>query len=59
VRTSHTRNTRARRQRQLDDPPLLCDRPTSANTAPRATSLIHDNIVKRKLAPKPEGNTTF
>ena len=53
----HQRHARARLQRQLNNLPLLCNRPPSANPTSRPFCLIHDHIVRLKPAGIPEGKT--
>ena len=57
VRSRHLRHARARLQRQLYNPPLLCNRPKSAYATSRSRFLcmIHDAIVGLTPEAMPEG----
>ena len=59
VRPRHQRHACAWLQRQLYDPPLLCNRSPPANTTfrPRSLCLHHDAIVRLNFDSVPEGKT--
>jgi hypothetical protein len=52
VRPGHQRHTRARVQRQLYDPPLLCNRSPPANTTFRSRSLSATHNANVRLKPQ-------
>jgi hypothetical protein len=54
----HQSHTRTRLQRQLDNPPLLCNRTKSASTPIPTLCLNHEYIVRLKPAGMPDGKTT-
>jgi len=57
VRSRHQRHARARFQRQIDNLPLLGNRPKSARATFCSFRLYHDTIVSLTTKPTPEGKT--